>query len=276
MSQKELASEVSAEIERTAYRKRLEIFRACCNTANALTVDSLQSGIRLDTIINAATALTHFADGALTAVRDEFRPRLHCKEGCSYCCCKPGVLTSIPELLRILDHIQSSFSADGIARLHERAGRYARQIVGRSFNDPVNESVPCPLLVDERCSVYDVRPLTCRGYNSMNVHACRRAHENRDTLIPIFSLLKDVTDGTTVGIAQGLKTAGFNDSLVDLGSALNIALTAGDDFSQAIIDGDAALSPAENSSMVFELWDQVCETARQVGIDVIPFAEPTQ
>jgi Fe-S-cluster containining protein len=270
MSQKEPSADASVDIERIAYRKRIEVFRACCNAVHALTADSFQAGIRLVTIINAATDITQFTDGALATVMDEYRPPLHCREGCSYCCCKPGVLTSIPELLRILDHVQSTFSADEIAGLHVRARRYAAQIAGRSFNDPVNESVPCPLLVDGRCSVYDVRPLTCRGFNSMNVDACRRAHVNRDALIPIFSVLKDVTDGATVGMAQGLKAAGFNDSLVDLGSALNIALAAGDGFSEAIIDGGEALSPAEHSSMINELWDQVCEAARQVGVDLNP------
>jgi Fe-S-cluster containining protein len=272
MSRKELAGNLSAEIERTAYRKRLEIFLACRDAGNVLTLDSLNTGIRLSTIISAAAEIARSADEALATVRDEYRPPLHCKEGCSYCCCKPGVLTSIPELLRILDHVQSTFSADAVSELRERARRYARQIAGRNFNDPVNESVPCPLLVDGRCSVYEVRPLTCRGYNSMNVDACRSAHENRDVLIPIFSLLKDITDGTTVGAAQALKAAGFADSLVDLGTALNIALEAGEGFAEAAIDGGADLSPAENSSMVTELWTQVCETARQVGIDVNLFA----
>ena len=275
MSQQELAGEVSAEIQRTAYRKRLEIFLVCCKAATALTLNSLETGIRLRAVINTAINITQFADGVLAAVRDEYRPPLHCQEGCSHCCCKPGVLTSIPELLRIVDHVQSTFGADAISELRERARRYAGQIAGRSFNDFVNESVPCPLLVHGRCSVYDVRPLTCRGYNSMNVDACRRAHENRDVLIPIFSLLKDVTDGTTVGTAQGLKAAGFNDSLVDLGSALNIALAFGDGFLEAVIDGSEVLFPAANSSMVSDLWAHVCETARQVGIDLNLIAEPT-
>ena len=163
-----------------------------------------------------------------------------------------------------------------LADLRERARRYTEQIAGRSFNETVNESVPCPLLVEGRCSAYDVRPLTCRGYNSMNVDACRQAHDNKDVLIPIFSILKDATDGATVGAAQALQTVGFNESLVDLGTALNIALEAGDEFSQAMIDGAAALSPAENSSMVAELWAHVCETARRVGIAVNVSARRTK
>jgi Fe-S-cluster containining protein len=175
-------------------------------------------------------------------------------------------LTLVPEFLRILEHVQSTFSADAIAAVAERARRYASQIEGRSVDDPTDESVPCPLLLDGRCSVYEVRPLVCRGYNSTSVDACRRAHEDAGELVPIFSVIKDVTDGATVGAAQELKAAGFNDSLVDLGSALNVALAAGDSFSESIIEGGRALGPAENSSWVANLWARVCETARHVGV----------
>jgi len=78
----------------------------------------------------------------------------------------------------------------------------------------------------------------------------------------MFSVLRDVTDGTMGGAAQSLKAAGFNDSVVDLGTALNIALAAGDGFPESIVNGSTALSPAQNSSCVVELWALVCETAR--------------
>jgi Fe-S-cluster containining protein len=259
-------SDLSAEAERTAYRQRLDVFLTSRDAGKTLTLDSLRAGIRLETVISAAANVAQYADTALAIVFDEYRPRLHCKEGCWYCCCKPGVLTSIPDLLRILDHIRSTFGAGDVAALDERARRYVAQMNGRSFDDLVDESVPCPLLVDGRCSVYEVRPLVCRGYNSTNVDACRKAHEDADVLIPTFAVLKDVTDGVTVGAAQCLKPAGFNDSLVDLGTALNIALAAGDGFSEAVIEGSAALLPAENSSWVADLWTRVCEIARQVGI----------
>jgi Fe-S-cluster containining protein len=258
--------ELSAEADRTAYRERLDAFLVSRDVGNALTLDALRAGIRLETVISAAANVAQYADDALEIVNNEYSPPLNCKEGCSYCCCKPGVLTSIPEFLRILKYIKSTFSADAISTLNEHARQYAAQMEGRSFNDLVDESVPCPLLVDGRCSVYEFRPLVCRGYNSTNVNACRRAHEDTSVLVPIFSVLKDVTDGATVGAAQCLKAAGFNDSLVDLGTALSIALAAGDGFSEAVIDGGKALLPAEDASWVEDLWTRVRETARRVGI----------
>jgi Fe-S-cluster containining protein len=252
------------------WRRRIETFVGSRDAAHALASSSPAEGTTLTKVVGVAAELARYADDSIAKVKDRYHPALDCKAGCSYCCSKPGVLTSVPDLLRILVHIRSVFSETEIAELTDRARRYAAQMQGRNCNDPTNESVPCPLLEDKRCSVYEVRPLVCRGYNSTNVNACRSAHENSTVMVPVFALIKDVTDGATVGAAQQLKEEGLNGSMVDLGSALNIAVTAGaftdgSGFPEAIAVGDSALLPAENSSWVTELWEQVCEVARQLG-----------
>jgi len=259
------AGDRSTEIERAAYRERLDVFLGSREAGHALTLDALRAGITLKAVVSAAADLAEYADEALSIVREEYHPRVDCKEGCWYCCCKPNVLTSVPELARILEHVRTTFSPDAIASLKARARRYAEQMEGRRVEDPLNESVPCPLLVEGRCSAYEVRPLICRGYNSTNVDACRKAHDNADVLVPTFAILKDVTDGATVGAAQRLKAAGFNDSMVDLGTALNIALAGGDGFAEAIVQGSADLTAAENPSWAAELWGAVRKTAQSVG-----------
>jgi Fe-S-cluster containining protein len=261
-------NEQSAAIEQAAYRMRVNVFAASRGVGNAITSQALEGGTTVATIVSGAAQLSIYADQAIATIDQRYHPALDCKEGCSYCCRKPGVLASIPELLRILERVRQNFSESEVARLAERARGYAAQMEGRNCDDLVDESVPCPLLVDDRCSVYEVRPLVCRGYNSTDVNACRAAHENSSALVPIFALIKDVTDGTTVGAAQRLKSQGFNDSMVDLGRALNIALTAGSGFQEAVIEGDDALVPAENASWVGELWDKVRKTAWELGITI--------
>src|SRR6266850_23389 len=214
------------EVERRAHAQRLEVFLSSRDAGRALAADALSNGISTARLITLAGDAARYADAAIEIVNEEYRPRLDCKEGCSYCCCKPGVLISIPELLRILERLTTTLDPDGIAAVRDRAASYTRQLNGRSFDEPTDESIPCPLLNDGRCSVYEVRPLTCRGYNSTSVDACRRAHESGNALVPIFSLIKDVTDATTVGAATALRDVGFNDALVDLGTALHIALEA--------------------------------------------------
>jgi Fe-S-cluster containining protein len=259
-------SELSAEAERTAYRQRLDVFLASRDAGQALTVAALRAGIRLEALVGAASKAAYYADEALAIVNEEYRPRLDCKKGCSYCCCKPGVLVTIPEFVRILEHINSSADTTGGRALVDRVRRYASQLKGRRFDDLTNESVPCPLLVDGACTVYEVRPLVCRGYNSTDVEACRAAARDTTVPVPIFAVLKDVTDGATVGVAHGLQTLGANSALLDLGTALNLFLAAGEDVSAAVVAGSRVLTPAENATFVENLWAGVCETARQVGV----------
>ena len=256
------------DVERRAAEQRLDVFLSSRDAGEALTQARLQDGVSLQRLIETAADVAGYADEAIAIVRDEYRPRLDCTAGCSYCCRKPGVLVSIPELLRIVEHVKATFDAAALTDLREHARVYVRQLGGRSFDAPTHESFPCPLLRDERCSVYELRPLTCRGYNSTSVDACRQAHESPQALVPIFVVIKDVTDGATVGAAMRLREIGFNDSLVDLGTALNVALDGDDTVSQAVADGAPALRAAENASWVDEMWSRVRQTARDVGVDV--------
>jgi Fe-S-cluster containining protein len=261
------ASEVHAA-EQIAYRQRLDVFLASRDAGETLTVDRLRDGIRLMPVVSAAEDVTRYVDTALAVVRDEYDPPLECRAGCTFCCCKPGVLATVPEVLRLVEFVQTTFSAARIEALTTRTDAYAASVGRRSFNDPFNESIPCPLLVDGLCSAYEVRPLVCRGYNSTSVDACRAASVDSSAAVPIFALLKDVTDGATVGVSHGLQARGVNGSLVDLGTALHIALHVHPPFADAVLAGSVSLETAENPVLVRQLWTAVCETARQVGIPI--------
>jgi uncharacterized protein len=259
-----LPDPMSAEVERIAYRHRLEVFLASRAAAQTITLDSLRAGLRLKSVVAAAAGLAEYADEAVTIVREEYRPPLACREGCAHCCCKPGVLVSVPDFLRLLEHIDASFDAAMRAALVERAARYAQQMRGRDVSAPIDEPVPCPLLSADRCTVYEVRPLVCRGYNSTDADACRRARVDAAVMVPTFAIVKDVTDGASVGASQALKDAGVNDALVDLGTALHLALSADRGFVERVVGGSADLGGAENRTWVSDLWEVVRDTARQV------------
>jgi Fe-S-cluster containining protein len=261
---------IEADVQRAAYRERLDTFLASRDAGRTLTYDALRSGITLEAVTDAARRVAEYTDEALVIVADEYRPALDCKAGCSYCCRKPNVLASVPEIANIARFVKENFSADGRRDLEERARRYRKQTEGRRVEDPTNESVPCPLLIDDRCSVYEVRPLICRGYNSTNVDVCRRAHSDATVLVPTFALLKDVTSGATVGAAQQLHAAGVNDAMVDLGTALGLILEADDQFVERVVESRADLAPAENATWTLELWSDVCQIADRLGVHIEP------
>ena len=93
--------------------------------------------------------------------------------------------------------------------------------------------VACPLLVNERCSVYPVRPLTCRGFNSTDARSCERSvksHQHVDvpTHDPPHRLATFVLDG----LRSGLSEAGLTGDLLELTAALRVALTLPDGAQQ--------------------------------------------
>jgi Fe-S-cluster containining protein len=255
-------------VERLAYRRRLDVFLPSRDAGRALTSDALAAGIRLESIVQVAADVAAYADEAIAIVSDDYRPALHCRKGCSFCCRKPGVLVSIPELVRVLVHVREHFDDASIASLRERARIYAERVEGRDVNRPTSESVPCPLLAGDLCSVYEARPLVCRGYNSTNADDCRRAHADPGVLVPTFAPLKDVTDGATVGMLQRLEEAKYSAAMVDLGTALHMALNSDPQCLDAIVRGEEDLSAAERPSWAADLWALVSETARRVGVTI--------
>jgi Fe-S-cluster containining protein len=257
-------------IEQVAQRHRLEVFLASREAGQALTADVLGTGVSLESIAAVAADVSSYADEAIAIVREEYSPALHCQEGCAFCCCKPGVLVTVPEFVRVIAHVRSAFTPQALAELTHRAGQYVAQLAGRSFNDPTPASVPCPLLVADRCSVYITRPLVCRGYNSTDVAACRRAHTDPGVLVPVFAIVKDVTDGTAVGICHGLEQAGVRRrTVVDLGTALHVVLSGGVDLlSSEQVGGADVLAPAEEPSWASELWRRVREAAGRLGVQI--------
>jgi len=87
-------------------------------------------------------------------------------------------------------------------------------------------------------------------------------------LVPIFALIKDVSDGATVGAATALRSSGSTAALADLGTALNIAFERGEGFVESVAAGGDELESAQNRTWVDDLWTQVRETARSIGVDV--------
>lgn len=124
-----------------------------------------------------------------------------CKAGCHQCCVDSGLprVTSLEwEVIhrfvlglpvgtqaQIIAQTRR-FHGDQIPQLLEEQGRIQRphsEGEGGNLAKPAFISMRCPLLIDGRCSVYQVRPGTCRAYGFFTVRvrqqsqlfACRMA-----------------------------------------------------------------------------------------------------
>lgn len=75
--------------------------------------------------------------------------------GCGRCCYSTTVTVSIPEARVIAKHLGMSFKEF----MKEHIVREPTSQYGYAFR-----TVPCQFLVDNRCTIYEVRPSVCRNF----------------------------------------------------------------------------------------------------------------
>lgn len=180
----------------------------------------------------AFTAQLHRSLDTVAAHAAAAGPVPDCKAGCAHCC-HVRVEATEPEVFRIAQHLAAQSTdtqLDVTARL--------RQHVTHAQNGAARQ--PCSFLVDDRCSIYSVRPAACRKAHSLSVQHCA-------TLAPEIPqnlrLLLDA-EALMAGTAMAYRDVNLPASAHELNAAVLEALTNAL-AQEAWYRGDAAaLGPA--------------------------------
>jgi hypothetical protein len=100
-----------------------------------------------------------------------------CRSGCDHCC-HQVVGVSAPEALAIYDHVRATRSPTELERLRAHVETLHQRSRGLPTAERLSPEHPCVFLDSGRCSIYEVRPLACRGVNSLDAADCeRRLHD---------------------------------------------------------------------------------------------------
>lgn len=102
-------------------------------------------------------------DDILRKYKDEFSYRIACKSGCSLCCKVLRVEIFPTEASYITKYIKSNYTKKQL------------DILKNNLTKTINKKdaiVGCPLLIDNICSIYPVRPFVCRIFLSDNYQIC--------------------------------------------------------------------------------------------------------
>jgi Fe-S-cluster containining protein len=151
-----------------------------------------------------------------------------CQQGCAWCCYTP-VGTAAPEVLRIVAYLRETLPAGQWDALRERVRSAAQRRRPPGCDRVRRSTLPCPLLVDDRCSAYPVRPLTCRGYNSSDAASCERALDSAGgASVPIYWPQQRLAAFVLDGLRAGLEASHLDGELLELSVALGIALETPD------------------------------------------------
>lgn len=193
-------------------------------------------------VIQLAADATELAEATTRAARTRVPPSTAsaCQEGCAWCCYK-RVGVAAPEVLRIAAYMERLPPADRQQLIEQIQQGYEDRQRLRHDRSAANR-LPCPLLVQNRCAVYPVRPLTCRGFNSSNAQACADSLERR-VAVPVYEPQLRVATFVLDGVRAGVTEAGLAGDLLELTSALQTALTV-PQTAERWLAGEAVLASA--------------------------------
>jgi hypothetical protein len=162
------------------------------------------------------------------AARAEPPPPSACKEGCDWCC-HLTVGAGVPEVVRVVEYLRRTLTADEFAALRERVLRLDAQrqeLKATAGGDP---HLPCALLADHRCTAYPVRPLMCGGFNSSDAAECERfVRSSGQTTLPLYAPQLRLAAFVLDGMTAGLSDSGLTGERVELTAALRIILEVPD------------------------------------------------
>ena len=139
--------------------------------------------------------------------------RIPCKRGCDACCYDLANVTQF-EIVPIIEHVRT-WSHDEREGLKERMLEWIRRIKGVGLNPANPESsiktfysakAACPFLDRNKrvCTIYDIRPLSCRGHYLIDQDP--KVCSNRDKKPTIQNLVvDDLVVSTCVKLARSFE-----------------------------------------------------------------------
>lgn len=154
------------------------------------------------------------AEAALAA-NLEGSEHLACRAGCGTCC-SVNVAVLFPEVVAIVDFVQTQIDPDQRPLLLRRLALLAERVAGLGEEERIVQQQSCAFLDEsDNCSIYPVRPLICRSITSINAGHCAEALQAVAAGMerPIFMNLfqKSLMEETFIALAQGITQLGLDD-----------------------------------------------------------------
>ena len=140
----------------------------------ALIKPLVPSKARAGTSSRIATLLYRLQDKSIANGPDF--SELACKKGC-HMCCDTFVSATAPQIFAIADFVRAN-SCDMGAEIR-RLEAAVKTVKDKDITQRHEERSWCPLLTNNLCSIYPVRPSACRAYCSTLLEACEALFRGR-------------------------------------------------------------------------------------------------
>jgi hypothetical protein len=148
--------------------------------------------------------------------------KIACAKGCAHCC-HVSVSAMAPEIFHVANTLRAAHPNDFEAtRARIRAAESMTH--GLSGIERGKRRLPCALLENNVCSVYDARPGPCRGAASTSMRACEIAFSGGNAGIPTPSVWTALRNAHLQAMWAALTAAELPSDSYDLNEAICVAL----------------------------------------------------
>jgi hypothetical protein len=213
-----------------------------------------------ETSLEAVVALARNAMDASSRLIDALLTRapagaVACRAGCDHCCYQSVGVTP-PEALAIFDHLSRTQGEGELARVAAAVAASGARVRGLSAAERFSPDHPCAFLdvAAGRCTIYEVRPLSCRGMNSLDATECATRLRDpaaraafladgvgsRSFMEPIRAF-HAVSAGLQLGVAE---LHGLDMRPLDLAAAMDLLLNGPASLPDAWLAGGTPFEPA--------------------------------
>jgi Fe-S-cluster containining protein len=147
-----------------------QIAAGAANTAHEALAGEATLARAVELARNAMSATSRLAEGLLSQAPEG---SVACKAGCDHCCYQVVGVTP-PEALAILEHLTQTRSEAELTELQSRVAELYERGRGKTSSERFSPDHPCAFLdvSTGRCTIYEARPLSCRGMNSLDAGEC--------------------------------------------------------------------------------------------------------
>ena len=187
-----------------------------------MTVRLLGPGRTTESIVALARNVQEIHDVTEDSMGRSFPPSepVACRKGCTYCC-HLLFFTDAPTVFLVAEELLQTLQPAAVEALVERLVEFEEMEFGlRMVPRP-----PCPVLKDDLCQAYDVRPLVCRAQNSFRVFECEEKFKGERRFVVAHDIPITVWTAISEGLSAGLVDVGLGADLrVEFTTALRIVL----------------------------------------------------
>jgi Fe-S-cluster containining protein len=152
---------------------------------------------------------------------------LACGAGCTWCCYFSVDVRAV-EAFSILDFVERTFTSEAKARVYAEIRANSTALKSLGEDERMKRTVKCPFLHEGRCTIYAVRPQSCRNYHATNVAGCQQSYEEPDNLDIDPDFAPWVYQAGTAHVdafSTAMRDAGYDVDAYELSSALDVALS---------------------------------------------------